>query len=187
MHTRRIGVMISRRRAPVAPVRARIGPPSSSPFLFSSSFRLAYVSPLSAADSLVLHSAASLIVHARLDARNGVACSAINGALRFSIGRVASRTSLFVREFSNPGRTGRSHWSQVAGSARLVCTYIYVCTYARRPPLCAIATEILQGRRASHRGVHKVLRPEIITGVAMLRLSDVQCLSNGRHSSSLYG
>jgi hypothetical protein len=46
-------------------------------------------SPLPAAgDSPVLHSTASLIVHARLDARNGVACSAINGTLRFSIGHL---------------------------------------------------------------------------------------------------
>lgn len=44
-------------------------------------------------DSFVSHSATSLIVHARSDARNGVACSAINGTLRFSIGH------LFVDEF----------------------------------------------------------------------------------------
>lgn len=144
--------------------------PSRRPFLSLSSFLLfsavcpfspfhlsslsPFVLPLSAADFLVLHSAASLIVHVRLDARNGVACSAINGTLRFSRSGISPRTSLFVREPAQSRRTGRSD------SPRLVCTHdICICVHARRErerDLDAIAMEIFAGPRASYRSTQSV-------------------------------
>lgn len=122
--------------------------PSVRPFPLTS--RLAPLGlPSSAADFLVLHSAASLIVHVRLDARNGVACSAINGTLRFSRSGISPRTSLFVREFTiPPNRPIGFAGTERPSPARLVCThdiYIYMCVHARRG-LGAIATGIVQGR-----------------------------------------
>lgn len=142
--------MISRRRAPVAPVRARrvvlslplllSFPPSPSPFC------LAYVSPLSGRRlPRILHSAASLIVHARLDARNGVARSAINGTLRLSIGRPL--VDEFIRSWVlRSRRTGRYQWSKSAGPARLVC--MCMCN-VRAEASAAIVTEIPAGPRES--------------------------------------
>lgn len=72
---------------------------------------------LSATDYLVLHSAASLIVHTRLDARNGVACPAINGTLRFSIGHLPDRTNIFIRESEPADWIGRGDWF----------AHVYVC------------------------------------------------------------
>lgn len=132
--------------ARASPSRVRF---SLSPFLrrlrvrFSLSTYPPYPPSLtsSAADFLVLHSAASLIVHVRLDARNGVACSAINGTLRFSRSAISPRTSLFVREFTIPPNRPIGF----AGTAKLVCTRdIYV--YTRGEASALSPPEILQGR-----------------------------------------
>lgn len=164
-----------RRDARASPSRVRF---SLSPFHRRRSvlpFHLSSLSPWSlassAADFLVLHSAASLIVHVRLDARNGVACSAINGTLRFSRSGISPRTSLFVREFTIPPNRPIG-FAGTAKSRDWFPLTIHMCTRAERPRLLAIATGDLAGPRANYRSTQSVAA-EIITGVATLRLSDV--------------
>lgn len=166
-----VGPTGPRRDARASPSRVRFSLSPSlhpsvrfSPFHFTSSLSPPGP-PSSTADFLVLHSAASLIVHVRLDARNGVACSAINGTLRFSRSGISPRTSLFVREFTIPpnrpiGFAGKSRdW---------FARTLYVCVW--RP--LRYRDEDLAEPRSSYRSTQSVAA-EIITGVATLRLSDV--------------
>lgn len=120
--------------------------------------------PLSAADFLVLHSAASLIVHVRLDARNGVACSAINGTLRFSRSGISPRTSLFVRESAIPPNRPIG-FAGTAKSRDWFARTIYMCTRAERPRRYRDGD--LAGPRTSYRSIQSIAA-EIITGVATL-------------------
>lgn len=140
---------------PTGPREMHAPRPRARPFLsfsFSSSSVLPFplilavppISPSSAADFLVLHSAASLIVHVRLDARNGVACSAINGTLRFSRSGISPRTSLFVRESVQSRRTGRLDSPRRSPATGLHARYI--CVHAPRD-LGAIMNGDLAGPR----------------------------------------
>ena len=155
-------------------------PLSLPPFLCCLSISLpstlSLYSPLSTDDFLVLHSAASLIVHVRLDARNGVACSAINGTLRFSRSSISPRTSLFVRESTIPPNRPIG-FAEDGEVPRLVCARtIYTCTHAGEASALRYRDGDLAEPRASYRSTQSVA-VEIITGVAILRLSDVCFLS----------
>jgi len=149
----------------IGPWRDARASPSRSPFLslslslsFSllpirfSSFHLSTLSlcsPLSTDDFLVLHSAASLIVHVRLDARNGVACSAINGTLRFSRLSISPRTSLFVRESTIPANRPIG-FARTAKSRDWFAHARYIYVYTRGRGLGAALSRWRDRGRAAH-------------------------------------